>query len=308
MSKLWLKDHKLLVKDNRLLLADECCCESPFPCSFSKSVTAQVSTAMADTIGDIYDTCAYWWTDPETGETYCEWYDYTRSNLPGYARWCDRSEPGWPYNQMMGFHSPPYGGTAKTGRITCQIGGEVYPINYNAPPYQGTYVFRLHMKCDTRVLSPVYPGENTWGVLGSLALSVPAIPEAQPGLWNETYFNPQPCGDDHGVVWINGELRGAAWHGWFVPECWQGDTCYGMCMEALADLDKTSEPVAEEVLLGLFGGFHLATGAWDGACCGYCTGGGISLELYRGISEETARQTCRAWTRANAINIGITDG
>jgi len=306
MSKLWMKDNKLLVKDNRLLLADECCCESPFPCSFSKTVQGDVSTAMADMTGDIYDTCVDWWTDEETGETYCMYYDYTRSNLPGYARWCNYGDSQYPYNQFFGFTSLPTGGNSKTGRIACTISGNVSLENAAL----NTYYFYLQLSATASVVGATNSSENTWGASGTLSIATPTIPPTVEGSYSYTSLNTSPCGDDHGMVWINGNLRGVAWHGWFVPTCYEGDQCYDTCMEGYSEFESmNNQEIPESEILGMFSGFHLAMGSWDGACCGYCPRGGVTVYVQRnGLSEETARALCRAWTRANAIQIGVSDG
>ena len=207
MSKLWLKDNKLLIKDNKLLLADECCCEPPFPCSFSKTVQGEVSTAMADLTGDIYDTCAYWWTDPETGETYCEWYDYTRSNLPGYGRWCNYGDAQYPSNQFFGFNSPPSGGISKQGRISCTISGNVAVEN----PSLNTYYFYLQLSASASVVGATNTSENTWGASGTLSISTPAIRQPSKAAIRIPRCTPRPAATI--TAWCGSMAICAAWPG-----------------------------------------------------------------------------------------------
>lgn len=306
MSKLWMKDHKLLVKNNRLLLAGDCCCESPFPCSFSKSASQDVSTAMGDKTGDIYETCQDWWTDPDTGETYCMYYDYTRSNLPGYGRWCNYGNAQYPYNQFFGFNSPPTDGPSKQGRVSCSVSGSVGLESYQT----GTYYFTLNLSASVSVNGASNSTENTWGASGTVAVSIPGIPAVGAGGTSYAYMSASACGDDHGMTWINGTLRAVAWHGWFVPTCYEGDQCYSTCREAQDDMDQVgNQEISEAEVLSLFSGFHIAMGSWDGACCGYCPSGGVSASVYRsGLSEETARSICKSWTRSSAIQIGLSDG
>ena len=135
-------------------------------------------------------------------------------------------------------------------------------------------------------------------------------PPAIEGSYSYSSMYASPCGDDHGMVWINGNLRGVAWHGWFDPECYEGDQCYNTCEAGYDEFESMNNlKIPESEILALFSGFHLAMGSWDGACCGYCPSGGVTAYLQRGgLSEETARALCKSWTRSGAIQIGVSDG